>query len=100
MLDPIDSSTRSHQDEGNSEIIDLVDSTSDYLPNQLIFFLQSTQIQTKIMKYIKFTSYKGNCGFNQSMCQIYFASPQDNYEVLSLNMHTIGSTSVQIITHH
>jgi hypothetical protein len=33
MLDPIDSSKRSHQDEGNSGIIDPIDSTSDYLPN-------------------------------------------------------------------
>jgi hypothetical protein len=30
-LDPIDSSTRSHQDEGNSGIIDPIDSVSDYL---------------------------------------------------------------------
>jgi hypothetical protein len=34
------------------------------------------------------------------MCQIDFASPQDNSEVLSLKMHTIGSTPIQIITHH
>jgi hypothetical protein len=32
-LDPIDSLTKSHQDEGNSRIIDLIDSASDYLPN-------------------------------------------------------------------
>jgi hypothetical protein len=36
------------------------------------------------MKYIKFTSYQDNYGFNQSTCQIDFVSPQDNYEVLSL----------------
>jgi hypothetical protein len=36
------------------------------------------------MKYIKFTSYQGNCGFDQSTCQIDFVSPQDNSEVLSL----------------
>jgi hypothetical protein len=69
----------------------------------VIFFDGSTCkgfLQTKIMKYIKFTSYQGNCGFNQSTCQIDFASPQDNSEVLSLKMHTIGSTPVQIITHH
>jgi hypothetical protein len=56
MLDPIDSSMISHQDEGNSGIIDPIDSVSDYLLYQLNFF-QSTQIKTKIMKYIKFTSY-------------------------------------------
>jgi hypothetical protein len=39
MLDPIDSSTRSHQDEGNSRFIDLIDPASDYLPDQLRFFL-------------------------------------------------------------
>jgi hypothetical protein len=38
MLDPIDFSTRSHQDEENSGIIDPIDSASDYLPNQLNFF--------------------------------------------------------------
>jgi hypothetical protein len=37
---------------------------------------------------------------NQSTCQIDFASPQDNSEVLSLKIYTIGSTPVQIITHH
>jgi hypothetical protein len=36
-LDLIDSSTRSHQDEGNSGIIDLIDSASDYLFDQLNF---------------------------------------------------------------
>jgi hypothetical protein len=30
MLDPINSLTRSHQDEGNSEIIYSIDSASDY----------------------------------------------------------------------
>jgi hypothetical protein len=38
MLDPIDSSMRSHQDEGNSGIIDPIDLASDYLPVQLKFF--------------------------------------------------------------
>jgi hypothetical protein len=52
------------------------------------------------MKYIEFTSYQGNCGFDQNTCRIDFASPQDNYEVLSLKMHTIDSTPIQIITHH
>jgi hypothetical protein len=43
---------------------------------------------------------EGNYGLDQSMCQMNFTSHQDNYEVLSLKMHTIGSTPVQIITHH
>jgi hypothetical protein len=34
-LDPIDSSTGSHQDEGNTGFIDLIDPTSNYLPDQL-----------------------------------------------------------------
>jgi hypothetical protein len=68
-LDPINSSTRSHQDEGNNEIIDSIDSASDYLSDQLNFF-QSTQIKTKIMKYIKFTSYQGNCGFNEIRARV------------------------------
>jgi hypothetical protein len=38
-LDPIDSSTGSHQDEGNSGFFDLIDSPSDYLLDQLNFFL-------------------------------------------------------------
>jgi hypothetical protein len=69
----------------------------------IIFFDRSAGegfLQTKIMKYIKFTSYQRNYGFNQSTCQIDFSSPQDNSEVLSLKMHTIGSTTVQIITPH
>jgi hypothetical protein len=37
-IDPIDSSIRSHQDERNNGIIDLIDSASDYLPDQLKFF--------------------------------------------------------------
>jgi hypothetical protein len=40
MIDLIDSSTRSHQDEETSGIIDLIDSAPDYLPDQLIFFNQ------------------------------------------------------------
>jgi hypothetical protein len=35
MLDLIDFSTESHQDEGNSGFIDLVDLTSDQLLDQL-----------------------------------------------------------------
>jgi hypothetical protein len=38
-LDQIDSSIKSHQDEGNSGFIDLIDPASDYLPDQLIFSL-------------------------------------------------------------
>jgi hypothetical protein len=34
-LNPIDSSTRSHQDKVNNWFIDVIDSASDYLPNQL-----------------------------------------------------------------
>jgi hypothetical protein len=45
MLDPIDSSTRSHQDEGNSEIIDPIDSASDYLPDQLKFFFNQLRLR-------------------------------------------------------
>jgi hypothetical protein len=41
MLDPIDSSTGLHQDEGNIGFIDLIDPTSDYLPDQLRFFSHS-----------------------------------------------------------
>jgi hypothetical protein len=39
MIDLIDSSTRSHQDEGNSGFIDQIDPAFDYLPVQLKFFL-------------------------------------------------------------
>jgi hypothetical protein len=39
MLDPIDSSSGSHQGEGNSGFIDLIDPASDYLSDQLRFFL-------------------------------------------------------------
>jgi hypothetical protein len=65
-------------------------------------FLQSTQIKTKIMKYIKFTSYQGNCGFDEIRARVRLISQstQDNFKVLSLKMHTIDSTSIQIITHH
>jgi hypothetical protein len=45
-LDLIDSSMRSHQDKGNSEIIDPVDLASDYLPDQLKFFFNQ-------LKFIK-----------------------------------------------
>jgi hypothetical protein len=34
-LDPIDSSTGSHQDEGNSQFIDPIDLAYDYLSDQL-----------------------------------------------------------------
>jgi hypothetical protein len=62
-LDPIDFSTGSYQDEGNSGFINPIDSSSDYLPGQLRFFPQSTQIKTKTKQYIRFTSYQDNCGF-------------------------------------
>jgi hypothetical protein len=45
MLDPIDSSTGSQQDEENSEFIDLLDPTSDYLPDQLRFFLNQLRLK-------------------------------------------------------
>jgi hypothetical protein len=40
MLDPIDSSTRSHQDEGNSKIIDRLIHRLIIIPISLIFFNQ------------------------------------------------------------
>jgi hypothetical protein len=44
-LDQIDSSTRSHQDEGNSGIIDPIDSASGYLPDQLKFFFNQFRLR-------------------------------------------------------
>jgi hypothetical protein len=44
-LDLIDSSTGSHQDEGNSGFIDLIDPASDYLPDQLRFFLNQLRLR-------------------------------------------------------
>jgi hypothetical protein len=86
MLDLIDSSIGSHQDEGNSGFIDLIDPVSNYLFDQLRFFSQLAQIKMKIMQYIKFVSYQDNCRFAKiiSTCQIDFASHQNNSEVLSL----------------
>jgi hypothetical protein len=46
-LDLIDSSMRSHQDEGNSGIIDPIDSTSDYLPDQLKFFFNQLRLRQR-----------------------------------------------------
>jgi hypothetical protein len=46
-LDPIDSSMRSHQDEGNSGIIDPTDSTSDYLLDQLKFFFNQLRLRQR-----------------------------------------------------
>jgi hypothetical protein len=46
-LDLIDSSTRSHQDEGNSRIIDLIDSASNYLPDQLKFFFIQLKLRQR-----------------------------------------------------
>jgi hypothetical protein len=45
MLDPIDSSTRSHQDKGNSRFIDLIDLASGYLFDQLRFFLNQLRLR-------------------------------------------------------
>jgi hypothetical protein len=47
MLDPIDSSTRSHQDEGNSGIIDLIDLASDYLPDQVKIFFNQLKLRQR-----------------------------------------------------
>jgi hypothetical protein len=41
----IDSSTGSHQDEGNNRFIDLIDATPDYLPDQLSFFLNQLKLR-------------------------------------------------------
>jgi hypothetical protein len=46
-LDTIDSSTRSHQDEGVTGIIDPIDSTSDYLPDQLKFFFNQLRLRQR-----------------------------------------------------
>jgi hypothetical protein len=45
MIDPIDSSIESHQDEGNSGFIDPIDRSSDYLLDQLIFFLNQLRLE-------------------------------------------------------
>jgi hypothetical protein len=45
MLDPIDSSMRSHQDEGNNGIVDLINSASDYLPDQFKFFFNQLRLR-------------------------------------------------------
>jgi hypothetical protein len=47
MLDLIDSSTRSHQDKGNSGIIDPIDLASDYLPEQLKFFFNQLRLRQR-----------------------------------------------------
>jgi hypothetical protein len=44
-LDPLDSSTVSHQDEGNSGFIDPIDIASDYLSDQLRFFLNQLRLR-------------------------------------------------------
>jgi hypothetical protein len=46
-LKSIDSSMKSHQDEGNSGIIDPIDSASDYLPDQLKFFFNQLKLRQK-----------------------------------------------------
>jgi hypothetical protein len=47
MLDLIDSSMRSHQNEGNSGIIDPIDSASDYLLGQLNFFFNQLRLRQR-----------------------------------------------------
>jgi hypothetical protein len=47
MLDMIDSSTESHQDEGSSGFIDPIDLASDYLPDQLRFFLNQLKLRRR-----------------------------------------------------
>jgi hypothetical protein len=47
MLDLIDSSMRSHQDKGNSGIIDPIDLASDYLPAQLKFFFNQLGLRQR-----------------------------------------------------
>jgi hypothetical protein len=44
-LDLIDSPTGSHQDEGNSGFIDLIDLESDYLSNQLLVLLNQLRLR-------------------------------------------------------
>jgi hypothetical protein len=44
-LDPIYSSIGSHQDKGNSGFIDLIDPVSNYLPDQLRFFLNQLKLR-------------------------------------------------------
>jgi hypothetical protein len=45
MLDLIDSSTGLYQEKGNSRFIDLIDPASDYLPDQLRFFLNQLRLR-------------------------------------------------------
>jgi hypothetical protein len=45
MLDLIDSSIGSHQDEGNSGLINLIDPASDYLLDQLRFFFNQLRLR-------------------------------------------------------
>jgi hypothetical protein len=47
MLDLIDSSTESHQDEENSVFIDLIDPASNYLSDQLKFFLNQLKLRCR-----------------------------------------------------
>jgi hypothetical protein len=47
MLDLIDFSTRSHQDEENSEIIDPIDSAPDYLSDQLKYFFNQLRLRQR-----------------------------------------------------
>jgi hypothetical protein len=45
MLDPIDSSIGSHQDEGNTGFIDPIDPTSNYFSDQLRFSLNRLKLR-------------------------------------------------------
>jgi hypothetical protein len=47
MLDLIDSSTGSHQDEGNGGFIDPIDLASDHLPDQLRFFFNQLRLRRR-----------------------------------------------------
>jgi hypothetical protein len=45
MLDPVDSLTELHQDEANSGLINPIDPASDYLLDQLRFFLNQLRLR-------------------------------------------------------
>jgi hypothetical protein len=68
MLDLIDSSIGSHQDEENSGFIDLIDPAFDYLSEQLEFFLNQFRLRWTV-QYIRFISY------------------QDNYKLIKIRAH-------------
>jgi hypothetical protein len=41
----------------------MIDPSSDYLPDQLRFFLNQLILKMKTMRYIRFLSYQDNCEF-------------------------------------